>query len=59
MIFWGGFRSRGTGQLIAIRKIMKPGDYNKILDENIQLSVQNLVLGQQFTFYRDNDPKHV
>ncbi len=57
-MFWGCFSSRGTGQLIAIRGIMKSEDYIKILDENLQLSVQNLDLSRQFTFQQDNDPKH-
>ena len=59
MMFWGCFRSRGTGQLIAIREIIKYEDYIKILDEILQLSVQNLDLGQQFTFQLDNDPPHM
>ena len=46
MMFWGCFSSRGTGQLIAIEGIMKSEDYMKILDENLQLSAQNLVLGR-------------
>lgn len=58
MMFWGCFSSRGTGQLIAIRGIMKSADYIKILDENLQLSAQNLHLGRRFTFQQDNDPKH-
>ena len=42
MMFWGCFSSRGTGQFIAIRGVRKSEDYIKILDENLQLSVQNL-----------------
>ena len=52
MMFWR------TGQLIALRGIMKSEDDIKILDENLQLSVQNLDLSQQFTFQQDNDPEH-
>ena len=59
MMFWGCFSSRETGQLIAIRGIMKSEDYIKILDENLQRSVQILDLCQQFTFQQDNDPKHM
>ena len=44
--------------MIVIRGIMKSGDYIKILDENLLLSAQNLHLGRQFTFHKDNDPKH-
>ena len=54
MMFWGCFSSRGIGQLIAI---MKSEDYLKILDENLQLSMQNVDLGQWLTFQQDNDPK--
>ena len=35
MMFSGCFSSRGTGQLIAIRGIMKPENYIKIHDENL------------------------
>ena len=52
------FSSRGSEQLIAIRGIMKSEDYIKILDENLQLSAQNLNLVQWFSFQPDNDPKH-
>ena len=37
---------------------MKSEDYIKMLDENLQLSMQNLDLGWQFTFQQDNKPKH-
>ena len=57
-MFWGYFNSRGTGQLIAI-VMMKSENYHKILEENLQLSVQNLNLGRQFTFLQDNNSKHV
>ena len=50
--------SRRTSQLIAIRGIMKSEDCIRILDENLRLSVQNLDLGQWFTFQPDNDPKY-
>ena len=58
-MFWSCFSSRRTGQIIAIRGIMKSEDYIKILDENRQLSVQNLDFSLQFTFQQDNDPKHM
>ena len=57
-MFWGSFSSRGTGQSIAIRGITKSEDYIKILNENLQLSVQTLDLGQWFTFQQDNHPQH-
>ena len=37
---------------------MKSEDYIKILDENTQLSAQNLDLGRRLAFQQDNDPKH-
>ena len=43
-MFWGYFSSRVIGQVIAIRGIMKAEDYIKILNENLQLSAQNLDL---------------
>ena len=48
-----------TGQIITIREIIKSERYIKILDENLQLSVQNLDLGRQVTFQQDNDPTHM
>ena len=36
---------------------MKSEDSIKILDENLQLSVQNFDLVQRFTFQQDNHPK--
>ena len=58
-MLWGCFSSKGTGQLIAIRGIMKSEDYINTLDENLQLSAQNLDLGQWFTYQQNNDPKHM
>ena len=40
---------RGTGQLTAIREIMKSEDYIKILNENLLPSAQNLDPSQRFT----------
>ena len=37
---------------------MKFEDYVNILDENLQISVQNLDLGRRYIFQQDNDPKH-
>ena len=48
-----------TGQLIAMRAIMKSEDYIKTLDENLQLSVQNPNLSWRFTFQQNNDHKHM
>ena len=58
MMFSGCFSSRATEQLNLIRGIIKSNDYIKILEENLQLSMQNLHLSRGFTFLQDNDPKH-
>ena len=59
MMFWGCFNSRETQLLIVIRGIMKSVDYINILDENQQLSEQNLDKGMWFTFQQDNDHKQM
>ena len=48
----------GSLSLIAISGFMKSKKYMKILDENLQLSSQNLDLGWRFTFKQDNHLKH-
>ena len=58
IMFCGCFSSPGTRQLIAIREMMKSEGYIKILDENLQLSAQNLDQGRWFTFQQDNYSKH-
>ena len=51
------FLHESAYETITIREIMKSDV--KILDKNLQLSVQNLDLGRrQFTFQQDNDHKH-
>ena len=57
MMFWDCFISKNW--IIAVRWITKSEKYTKILDKNLQLSSQNLDLGQRFTFQIDNDPKHM
>ena len=37
---------------------MESEDDIKLLDENLQLSAQNLDLGRQVTFQKDNNTKH-
>ena len=38
---------------------MKSEAYIKIMEENLQLSAQDLDLGWQFTFQQDNDPNYM
>ena len=59
MMFLVYFTSRGTGQLIARRGIMKSEDYMKILVKSLQLSGQNLDLGRRSNFQQDYDLKHM
>ena len=54
MMFTGSFDSWKTGQLIAIRGIMKSEDYIQVLDENLLQSAQN----RRFSFQQDNNPKY-
>ena len=57
-MFWGCFSAAGTGRLLRIKAKMNGANYREILDENLLQSIQNLRLGQRFTFQQDNRPKH-
>ncbi|GBO29937.1 Transposable element Tc1 transposase [Araneus ventricosus] len=48
----------GLGNLVFFDGIMNHALYLNILRENFKLSAQNLGIGYNFVFYRDNDPKH-
>uniref|UniRef100_A0AAZ3QUK7 Tc1-like transposase DDE domain-containing protein n=1 Tax=Oncorhynchus tshawytscha TaxID=74940 RepID=A0AAZ3QUK7_ONCTS len=46
------------GRQVRIEAKMNGANYREILDENLLQSIQNLRLGQRFTFQQDNEPKH-
>ena len=58
IMLWGCFSAAGTGQLIRIRGTMNSSMYQNILAQNIQKSVDDLAIGNEFIFQQDNDPKH-
>ena len=66
-ILWSDETKSDLFGLCATRHIWRPPGiegkmnvekYREILDENLLQSVQDLRLGQSFTFQQDNDPKH-
>uniref|UniRef100_A0AAZ3Q9P1 Tc1-like transposase DDE domain-containing protein n=1 Tax=Oncorhynchus tshawytscha TaxID=74940 RepID=A0AAZ3Q9P1_ONCTS len=59
IMLWGCFSAAGTGRLVRIEGKMNGAKYREILGENLLQSVQDLRLGQRFTFQQDNDPKHI
>jgi len=46
-----------VGDLVKIEGIMKKGEYKKILMRNVVSSEKRLI-GRNFIFMQDNDPKH-
>ena len=58
IMLWGCFSAAGTGRLVRIKGKMNGTKYREILNENLLQSIQDLRLGQRFTFKQDNDPKH-
>lgn len=57
VMVWGCFCTAGTGDLIKIDGIMRKEDYRRILENNAISSGLRLI-GENFTFVHDNDPKH-
>ena len=55
MIFWDCFTSSDTGKSVAIEGIVKSNDYITILDENLDISAQNLGIGKRWVFQQDNE----
>lgn len=53
---WGGFCSRGKTNLFCFQRIMDGPFYVEILQEHI--GQVNRMLGEQWRFQQDNDPKH-
>ena len=58
-MFWGCCATSGTGCLECVHGIMKSGDYQGILEHNVQPSVRKLGLHRRsWVLQQDNDPKH-
>lgn len=57
VLVWGCFSFSGTGDLVKIDGIMKKEQYKEILERNAIPSGLRLV-GHNFEFMHDNDPKH-
>ena len=58
-MFWGYFAASGTGRLECVHGIMKSGDYQGILECNVQPSVRKLDHSQRsWVLQQDNDSKH-
>ena len=58
-MFWGCFATSGTVSLECVHGLMKSGDYQESLEQNVSLSVMKLGLRRtSWVFQQDNDPKH-
>ena len=58
-MFWGCCAASGTGRLECVHGIMKSGDYQGILECNVQPSVRKLGLRRRSrVLHQDNDHKH-
>ncbi len=55
---WGCFAASGPRRLAIIDGTMNCALYQKILKENVQLSVCDLKLKRILVKQQDNDPKH-
>ena len=59
VMFWGCCAASGTGYLECVHGVMKSGDYQGILECNVQPSVRKPGLCQRaWVLQQDNDPKH-
>ncbi len=58
MMVWGCFAASGPGRLAIIDGTMNSALYQKILKENLRLSVCDLKLEHTWVMQQDNDPKH-
>ena len=55
-MFWGCYAASGTGRLECVHGIMKSGDYQGILERNVQSSVRKLGLCRRsWVFEQEND----
>ena len=58
-MFWGCCAASSTGCLDCVHGIMKSGDYQGILEHNVQPSVRKQGLRRRsWVLQQDNDPKH-
>ena len=56
-MFLGECSSSGTEEIIIVEGTMKSGDYNKIFDNNLKLTVHLLGLSLRFIFQQDDESK--
>lgn len=57
VMVWGCFSGSAVGDLIKIEGIFRKEGYKKIIEENVVPSGTRLI-GTNFIFQHDNDPKH-
>jgi len=57
-MLWGCVASAGTGNLVKVEGRMDSIQYQQILENNVQESVEKLKLHRGWIFQQDNDPKH-
>ena len=58
VMVWGCFAASGPGRLAIIEGTMNSALYQRILQENVRLSVRELKLKRSWVMQQDNDPKH-
>lgn len=58
IMVWSWFSWEGVGQIVKIDDIMTADIYINILRENLEVSLIQLGLDNNFILQQDNDPKH-
>ena len=58
ILVWGCVAAGGTGNIVRVEGRMDSTKYQKILEANVQTSVQTLKLERGWVFQQDKDPKH-
>lgn len=58
VMVWGAIAASGVGNLVFVEGNMDRLQYKRILEHNLQPSVDKLNLGASWIFQQDNDPKH-
>jgi len=58
IMIWGCFAWSGVGNLVKITGILTANMYIDILRENLEASLLQVGLENNFVFQQDNDPKH-